>query len=204
VNTSGGGCIGTVANGDYKYEVSTTSGSVNWKFIPLSPIAGSTLAIITVKTSTGGYIGYTMTPSGSNFIFSQIYPSSTALTFYFTYRIGNTNMERNSSATPHTYTVGTTCNNAARLQNNFTLDEELLTDRTEEKIFPNPVREMLNVPAIEGKENNVRIQDVFGKLIAIKNVSSTGAIDVSALPPGCYLLMYTKDNQKVMRRFLKE
>ncbi|UOQ73140.1 Ig-like domain-containing protein [Hymenobacter cellulosilyticus] len=37
-STSSTVCGGTVANGDYRYEVSTTNGTVSWKFVPLTPL----------------------------------------------------------------------------------------------------------------------------------------------------------------------
>jgi len=102
-------CTGTATNGDYTYEVYTNTGTVYFKFHPLAPIAGSNLAILALKEgAAGGFNGYGMTASGSDFTFSRPIAAGTALTFYFTYNTPPAG-ERNSSANPHIYTVGDVC-----------------------------------------------------------------------------------------------
>ena len=101
-------CTGTAVSGDYEYEVYTQAGTVYFTFKPLAPITGSNLAIAYIKEGNGGYGGYGMTASGSNFTFSKPYANAAALTFYFTYNTPPAG-ERNSSANPHSYTVGTVC-----------------------------------------------------------------------------------------------
>ncbi|MFZ6012436.1 MAG: Ig-like domain-containing protein, partial [Bacteroidota bacterium] len=203
VNGGGGGvCTGTVANGDYSYEVSTTSGAVNWKFIPLAPIAGSTLCIINVKIGSGGYVGYTMTASGSNFTFGQSYAAGAALTFYFTYRVGTTMVERNSSATPHAYTVGATCSSGGRLSlGELDSDQDDESFRSLEfEMYPNPVAQTLTMKGVSG---GFRIFDAQGIEVS-SSATGAGAIDVSNLPPGAYTVIVFADKQKVIRRFIKE
>ncbi len=102
-------CTGTATNGDYSYEVYTNAGTVYFKFHPLAPIAGSNLAILALKEgAAGGFSGYGMTASGADFVYSKAIADGTALTFYFTYNTPPAG-ERNSSANPHTYTVGNVC-----------------------------------------------------------------------------------------------
>jgi len=64
------------------------------------------------------------------------------------------------------------------------------------EVWPNPCREMLNVECLmlnEGKDYNLSIYDIFGRLAPIPSPSPTRGkgdswvIDVSALPPGIYL-----------------
>ncbi len=190
-------CTGTVANGDYSYEVSTTAGTVNWKFVPLAPIAGSTMAIIYVKVGSGGYAGYPMTQSGSNFTFSQAQASGSALSFYFTYRVGTTTAERNSSATPHTYTAGTTCS-GARLA-----APSVQVEATESpiEIFPNPVEDELRVKGIS--EAPVRIVDMTGKEI-LQGDFKAGTFGVSTVRSGIYLAVIRSKQGVVVKRFLKK
>ena len=102
-------CVGTAVSGDYSYEVFTNVGTVYFKFHPLSPIVGSSSAIIYVRPGTSGaYPGYTMTASGSDFIYSQAIANGTTTSFYFSYNVPSGG-ERNSSTDPHSYVVGTQC-----------------------------------------------------------------------------------------------
>ena len=78
-------------------------------FHPLTPIAGSAYAFVYIREgATGGYAGTVMTATGSDFIFTKTIANNTPLSIYFTYSIPSGG-ERNSSATPHSYTVGTNC-----------------------------------------------------------------------------------------------
>jgi hypothetical protein len=195
--TSSTVCTGTAANGDYSYEVSAASGNVTWKFIPLSPIQGSTLSIIYVKVGSGGYAGYAMAQSGSNFTFSQAQSSGSALTFYFTYRVGNTTAERNSSANPHSYTVGATCSGArSAAPETFIVESESPIE-----IFPNPVKHELRVKGIS--EAPVKITDVAGKEI-LNGELKGGAIEVSSIPSGIYIAIIRSKRGMAVKRFLKQ
>lgn len=202
---SGGGgtgttaCTGTVANGDYSYEVSTTNGTINWKFIPLGPVAGSSLALIYVKTGTGGYAGYNMTASGGNFIFSQAQANGAALSFYFTYRVGTTTAERNSAATPHSYTAGTTCT-ARRVLAATTAAAPAA------RLFPNPASTSLTVP-VEGA-GTITITDALGRVVRTQTVTARqplAEVDVHALQPGMYFLTLRSANgAATVQQFSKE
>ncbi len=102
------GYCGTAVGGDYEYRVQTIGGNVTFTFHPLPPIAGCNLAILYLQEGGGGYPGYTMTASGTDFVFTKPISSGTALSFYFTYNTPPAG-ERNSSANPHSYTVGAVC-----------------------------------------------------------------------------------------------
>jgi beta-glucanase (GH16 family) len=182
---TGSVCGGTVASGDYRYEVSTTNGTVNWTFVPLTPIAGSTMALIYIKVGSGGYAGYNMTASGSNFTFSQAQPAGAALSFYFTYRVGSTTAERNSSATPHSYTAGATCTGARTAlatQSAATFDAPLA--------FPNPVTEQLSVTLPTAGPAILTLTDALGRVVLTQHADGHTAaqLDVRALRPGVYQL----------------
>lgn len=108
IDNSGGFCD-TVENGDYSYKVETVGDNVHFQFHPLEPIEGCTYAFIYVREgTTGGYPGYPMTRIGSDFVFEKAITVGTPLSIYFTYNVPSGG-ERNSSATPHDYTVGTIC-----------------------------------------------------------------------------------------------
>jgi beta-glucanase (GH16 family) len=103
------GFCGTLANGDYSYKAETVGGNVVFTFHPLSPIQGCALSIIYIREgAAGGYSGNNMTAVGNDFKYTRAIASGTPLSIYFTYSTPPTG-ERNSAATPHTYTVGTNC-----------------------------------------------------------------------------------------------
>ena len=98
------GFCGTVPNGDYSYRAETIGGNVIFTFHPLAPIAGCNNSIIYINGA-----GTTMTPVGTDFRYTQAFANGTPLSIYFTYNTPLQGGERNSSATPHSYTVGTVC-----------------------------------------------------------------------------------------------
>ncbi len=103
------GVCGTLANGDYSYKVETVNGNVVVSFRPLAPIAGCAYALVYIREGlSGGYPGYQMTALGTDFRFSKAIANGVPLSIYFTYQVPSGG-ERNSSATPHSYTVGTNC-----------------------------------------------------------------------------------------------
>ncbi|WP_165821952.1 Ig-like domain-containing protein [Hymenobacter edaphi] len=186
--TGGNGlCTGTVASGDYSYEVSTTNGTVNWKFIPLGPIAGSSMALIYVKVGTGGYAGYNMTAAGSNFTFSQAQSAGAALTFYFTYRVGTTTAERNSSATPHSYTAGATCTGSRPA-----LSTQSAAQSAPVLAFPNPANEQLTVVLPGGAASQpytLTLTDALGRTVLEQHTQQpTTTLDLRTLRKGVYFL----------------
>ena len=200
-SSGGGACSGTAANGDYTYQVSTSNGNVTWTFIPGTPIAGSTLAILYVRVGSGAYAGYTMTQSGSNFTITQPFANGAALTFYFTYRVGNTSTERNSSANPHTYTVGTTC--SARMITTTQVTAQIDSEERQLRIFPNPARGWINIQATGMKASQVRIFDATGReVMAVRDL--TQPVDVSALRSGIYTVIVEDGKSRKINRFVRE
>ncbi len=103
------GYCGTAFSGDYEYKAETANGMVTFTFHPLQPITGCLYALIYIREGlSGGYPGYGMTASGTDFIFSKAIADGTPISFYFTYQTPPAG-ERNSSANPHSYTVGSNC-----------------------------------------------------------------------------------------------
>ncbi len=190
-------CSGTAVSGDYTYQISSSGGNVNWTFVPGTPIAGSTLCILYVKVGTGGYAGYTMTASGSNFTKSVAFATGSALNFYFTYRVGATTAERNSSANPHLYTAGATCGGRTA--------SEVVTEIDEEShghaIHPNPVHQSFTMRGSKG--GTMSILNAQGTELS-KEFMETNHKDVSHLPAGLYHVVLIKHNQKIIKRFVKE
>ncbi|MBC7446438.1 MAG: T9SS type A sorting domain-containing protein [Hymenobacteraceae bacterium] len=199
ITVSGGLCTDTVANGDYSYEVSTTAGVVSWKFIPLEPIVGSTLAILYVKVGAGGVAGYGMMASGSDFVLTQPHQVGQELTFYFTYRVGATGGERNSSATPHHYTVGDACGPPVLALPAPGVARPVL------RLYPNPAQQVVVVEAPAATD--IHLLNAIGREVlrcAVPSATGRTVLDVAALPKGVYLLTVRSATGHAVRRFVKE
>jgi uncharacterized protein YjdB/beta-glucanase (GH16 family) len=198
---------GPIASGqsvpDYSYEIST-NGNVSVKFIPGTPIAGCDMAIFYYRIGTGGYVGTGLTASAGTFTSSVSIPNGSAIQFYFTYRRSAGGMESNSSASPHSYTVGTTCAGAASLpgathivQEDF--DEDLI------EVYPNPANDALHFRFAKTFDGGViTIVDAVGKERTMRVNDSKGTIDVSAFTPGLYILRVSKESRSSIKRFIKE
>ena len=103
------GYCGTSFNKDYEYKASTANGIVTFTFHPLTPITGCNAALIYIRPgTTGGYPGYNMTAVGTDFVYTQAITNGTNVSFYFTYNVPSGG-QRNSSANPESYVVGTNC-----------------------------------------------------------------------------------------------
>ena len=106
---SGDGYCGTAVSLDYEYKAETNNGNVTFTMHPLSPIAGSAYALFYMRIgTTGAYAGYNMTAVGTDFTYTTAIANTTVVSFYFTYQVPSGG-ERNSSANPHSYTVGDNC-----------------------------------------------------------------------------------------------
>jgi endoglucanase Acf2/uncharacterized protein YjdB len=202
VSQTSGPCTGTAASGDYSYQVSTSGTTVSWTFVPLAPIAGSTLSIIYIKVGSGAYAGYTMTASGSNFVFSQAHAAGTSLTFYFTYRVGTTTTERNSSANPHAYTSGATCSSgASEPDGHVSVMSEASVEAFD--VYPNPAGNRLHLRAQLQTGDVIKVFDVAGREIRVV-IDDDNSIDISTMPSGLYMISLTNRQRKVQKRFAKE
>ncbi len=197
---SSGVCTGNgpVASGqsvaDYGYEIST-NGNVSIKFIPQSPIAGCDFVIFNYRIgTTGGFAGVVMTASSGTFNSSAAIASGSGIQFYFTYRRGAGGIECNSSATPHSYTVGSVCS-GARMVEAEQLTEEIFN------LYPNPVE---NVFTIKGaKDGLIGIFNTQGIEVS-REVMNTDDKDVSHLSSGVYNIILIKENKRIIKRFIKK
>jgi hypothetical protein len=70
-------------------------------------------------------------------------------------------------------------------------------------IYPNPVKQQLNITSGESLAGGtIRIFDLSGKLV-ITAMPSSNSIDVSALAPGVYTLVFTKNKTRITKEFVK-
>ncbi|UOQ53941.1 Ig-like domain-containing protein [Hymenobacter cellulosivorans] len=200
-STSSTVCGGTVTNGDYRYEVSTANGTVSWKFVPLTPIAGSNMALLYVKVGSGGYAGYNMTASGSDFVFSQPQAAGAALSFYFTYRVGTTGTERNSSATPHSYTVGSTCTTPQATLAATTAKGSVIS-----AAYPNPVTNQLTIELRGNSAHQLTVTDARGAIVrtlATPAGTSIAQLNLAQLPGGVYFLTVQSGSGVEVQKIMK-
>ena len=103
------GYCGTAVSKDYEYKAETNNGIVTITMHPLTPIAGSQYALIYLRQGiSGGYPGTSMSSVGSDFVYTIPIANGTPISFYFTYQVPSGG-EHNSSANPHSYTVGANC-----------------------------------------------------------------------------------------------
>ena len=71
-------------------------------------------------------------------------------------------------------------------------------------IYPNPVRDYLKVKIPDSEESLVvyEIKSVTGKLIISNTLD--GAIDVSNLSSGYYIITIKTDNQQYIQKFVRQ
>ena len=70
-------------------------------------------------------------------------------------------------------------------------------------IYPNPVKQQLNITSGESLAGGLlRIFDISGKQVMTARPAGNH-IDVSALAPGVYTLVFTKNKTRITKEFLK-
>ena len=96
---------------DYAALFETVGPDVTFTFHPIGATAGGNLAIIYVREGpTGAYPGYNMVKNtAGDFTFTKAIAGGVVTSIYFTYEVGLGGPQRNTAATPHSYTVGTVC-----------------------------------------------------------------------------------------------
>ena len=137
------------------------------------------MALIYYKIDNGGIIGMYMDPSGSNFTKSIAIGTGSTVTFYFTYRVGNTGIERNSSNAPHSFIVGNCGTNAPVAATTTTKSGSITVQYAEASssiatvasqniiVYPNPTQGQLNLQfslPLEGMVT-VEITDIFNRVV---------------------------------------
>ena len=96
---------------DYAVLFETVGPNVAVTFHPTGATAGGNLAIVYIREGpTGAYPGYTMVKNAAgDFTFTKAIAGGVVTSVYFTYEVGPGGPQRNTAATPHSYTVGTVC-----------------------------------------------------------------------------------------------
>ena len=68
------------------------------------------------------------------------------------------------------------------------------------KIYPNPTNNIINIEGLNKNENNtIQIFDVQGKLVITKTITEKGAIDLSELNKGVYVIKIGEVAQRIVK-----
>lgn len=73
---------------------------------------------------------------------------------------------------------------------------------SEMSIYPNPAKHTLNISLVEANGKDYVIYNIMGQVVGKGNY--TESLDVSSLQSGVYMLEVNTDNNKLMKRFIKE
>lgn len=193
INNATGFC-GTVANGDYSYKAETSGSNVVFTFHPLTPILGSASAIIFIRESgTGTYPGYPMTAVGADYRFTKAIANGTPISIYFTYSVPSGG-ERNSSDTPHSYTVGTNCLKTAVYDPNNTFQSGILINKT-------LANNTIDVTVVDGKSRTLNIYNTAGQQVMVEKINGSKTLTINMLSNGLYIIQTEKGETA---RFVKE
>lgn len=185
------GCSGVYLS-DYSYEISNDIANPTITFEPILNGVGDNVVILYYGVGNGPYPGHVVTPGQAYQINAN---NGNIINFYYTYSHPSGG-ERNSSATPHTFTVGS-CGNGNQKSAVFGA-EEIVTQLSS---FPNPV----------GSANQIFVSDLFNATtvtvvdamgqtrVNINDWDSEDGIDVSSLENGVYHVLFdTNDGIKAI------
>ncbi|UOQ52320.1 T9SS type A sorting domain-containing protein [Hymenobacter cellulosivorans] len=184
----------------------TSGGNVTFTFHPLGATAGGNLAILYLREgSAGGYPGYAMTKNGAgDFTFTKAIANGTVTSLYFTYQVGAGGPERNTAATPFSYTVGTSCTPAL-----MALATTSASKVSELLVTPNPSAGKLAVQFTLNQSETyaLALYDLQGRLVkTVATGTAAGAqvipVQASEYPAGVYLLRLTTGKQVLTQRLV--
>ena len=183
-------CIGGPNNGDYTYEFSDDINNPTLTFIPSQGHVGDPTCIL--YYSTGGTPpGYNVSP---NVPFQINANEGEVIQFYYTYSYNG--LDRNTSADPHTYEVGSCYNVQLDTKHDFIPHSFLLKQN-----YPNPFNPTTKIKYELPKESfvSINIYDLKGAKIKslVNSKQSAGYKEIlwnglnssgSKLPAGLYFL----------------
>lgn len=154
---------------------------------------GSTTCILYYSTNASGpFPGY-LVKAGVPFALNL--PSGQKVYFYYTYSVPEGG-EKNTASNIQSFTIGA-CEMLVT-----TINEEV--KETSFNLYPNPTTNFFNVEVAESFNGaTVSIIDIVGKQVVL-STHGNGAIDVSELPSGMYIIMIRKEGTVLSKRFIKQ
>ncbi|HET8803831.1 MAG TPA: choice-of-anchor tandem repeat GloVer-containing protein [Aequorivita sp.] len=66
-------------------------------------------------------------------------------------------------------------------------------------LFPNPLKDMLNISLAENKETEIKLYDISGKLILTKTINSSATLDFNSLKSGVYVIQIENGSYKLVK-----
>ncbi len=155
-------CTGGPDNGDYTYEFSDNLNNPTITFIPSASHVGNPTCILYYSTS-GTPPGYPVTP---NVPFQINANEGETIQFYYTYSYNG--LERNTSANPHSYEIGS-CYNESLSSSLDILPGDFMIHQN----YPNPFNPItsLRYDLPENGLVNITIYDMMGRIV--KNLVSS-------------------------------
>ena len=197
-------CTGGPSNGDYTYEFSDDLNNPTITFIPSAGHVGNPTCIL--YYSTGGTPpGYNVTP---NVPFQINADEGEVIQFYYTYSFNG--LERNTSADPHSYEIGSCYSGQLDIEvknipNDFSLKQN----------YPNPFNPSTRIQYSLPKDTYVSIDiyDLNGKIVkslvksfqraGVKNIMWEGNNDFGqTLSAGMYILVFNSDEYYASKKML--
>ncbi len=81
---------------------------------------------------------------------------------------------------------------------------ETASSETGFKVYPNPVKENLNIQSIDMEAYRVKLLDITGRAIMQRTYSTSAEISVSGYQKGCYMLVIDNGEQMVSEKIIIE
>lgn len=171
---------------DYSMLAETMGPNVTFTFHPVGATAGGSLAIIYLREGTvGAYPGYNMVKNtAGDFTFTRAIASGTATSIYFTYEVGPGGPQRNSAATPHSYTVGTVC--AVSASN--VPPTVILTAPAASAVYAAPATIMLTATAADSDGSVVKVEFYQGSILLGQALTAPYTYTWTGVPGDAYSL----------------
>ncbi len=85
---------------------------------------------------------------------------------------------------------------------NYGIMDDNANVNAEFTLYPNPVKQILNISLLDAVGKDYTIYNVVGQVVGKGAFSES--LDVSSLQSGVYILEINTDNDKMMKRFIKE
>ena len=198
-------CIGGPSNGDYTYQFSDDLNNPTLTFIPSQSHVGNPTCILYYSIS-GTPPGYNVSPDSPFQINAN---EGEMIQFYYTYSYNG--LERNTSANPHTYEVGSCFNVQQKTKDNHTPHEFSLKQN-----YPNPFNPETKIQYELPIETivNANIYNLKGEIVKslLSTVQAAGYKEIiwrgesnsgSIVPAGIYILsLQTEKNYSSKKMIL--
>ncbi|MES2587442.1 MAG: N-acetylmuramoyl-L-alanine amidase [Bacteroidota bacterium] len=181
---------------DIATQTSTTSISGNW-LATTDPNNTVTSYSYAIGTTTGGSNIVSWTNIGNTLAFTK---TALALTVGTTYYV-SVKSYNSSGFTSSVKSSNGVLIVAGMIHNNEPISE-ILSEKVEISVFPNPTTHILNILGMEAGKD-IQIYDLRGQVVITKKSELENAIDVSELINGIYFVGVLENDKQVLKRFIK-